>query len=149
MARLKLNLPEQFPFSTQLKIRITDINYANHLGNDAVLSLIHEGRLRFLMHLGFSEGNVDGVGIMVADAQIVYKSQGFYGDTVIIDVGVGEMYRVGCVFYYRLRNAATGKEIARAHTGVVFFDFEKQQLAHIPESFRRAVEKPDTNQGLA
>ncbi len=147
MARLKLSLPEEFSFSTRLNIRITDINYANHLGNDAVLSLIHEGRLRFLMHLGFTEGDVDGVGIMVSDAQIVYKSQGFYGDPVIIDVGVGEFYRVGCVFYYRLRNAATGKEIARAHTGVVFFDFANQQLARLPDAFRQAIEKNEGNSG--
>ncbi|RMF54479.1 MAG: thioesterase, partial [Calditrichaeota bacterium] len=42
MARLKLTLPEKFHFTTELSIRISDVNYANHLGNDAVLSLIHE-----------------------------------------------------------------------------------------------------------
>ena len=46
MARVEIELPEQFPFATEIPIRISDINYGNHLGNDAVLSLAQEARVR-------------------------------------------------------------------------------------------------------
>ena len=48
MARVKLQLPANFLFSTEIPIRISDINYGGHLGNDAVLSIVHEARIQFL-----------------------------------------------------------------------------------------------------
>ncbi|NDG84238.1 MAG: thioesterase, partial [Proteobacteria bacterium] len=61
MPRIKIDLPERFAFSTELSLRITDINYGGHLGNDAVLGLVHEARVRFLKHHGFSETEIGGV----------------------------------------------------------------------------------------
>jgi acyl-CoA thioester hydrolase len=48
MARTKLDLPEHLGFRTELSVWITDVNYAGHLANDAVLSLIHEARTLML-----------------------------------------------------------------------------------------------------
>ena len=59
MARIKLELPDKFPFSTTLYIRIGDINYGGHLGNDSVLAMIHEARLRFLKKHGFTRYDPD------------------------------------------------------------------------------------------
>ena len=46
MARIKLTLPERFPFTTTIPIRITDLNYGGHVGNDTVLALLHEARVQ-------------------------------------------------------------------------------------------------------
>ena len=46
MARIKLEMPEQFMGSFQVPVRITDINYGNHLGNDAFVSILHEARMQ-------------------------------------------------------------------------------------------------------
>ncbi len=55
MARIKLELPEHFEFTTRIPIRITDINYGGHAGNDSMLSIIHEARVQFLKHYDFEE----------------------------------------------------------------------------------------------
>jgi acyl-CoA thioester hydrolase len=47
MARVAIDLPEQFPFSAGIAVRISDINYGGHIGYDAIISLIHEARMRF------------------------------------------------------------------------------------------------------
>ncbi len=44
MPRVELELPERFQFVTEIPLRITDINYGGHLGNDALLSLLHEAQ---------------------------------------------------------------------------------------------------------
>ncbi|MCH5718100.1 acyl-CoA thioesterase [Niabella hibiscisoli] len=59
MARIKVPLPPHFTFSTSIAIRITDVNYGGHVGNDAILSIIHEARLQFLKALGYSEMNIE------------------------------------------------------------------------------------------
>lgn len=136
MPRVKLDLPDDFPFSTEIPLRITDINYGGHLGNDALLSLLHEARVQFLRHYGFTETDIDGSAIIMADAAIVYKSEAFYGDVSTIEVAVCDVQSHGCDFVYRVSNKETGKEIARAKTGIVFFNYQKRKTVHVPEKFR-------------
>ncbi len=109
MARVKIELPEKFIFKTEIVIRVTDLNYGGHLGNDSVLSICHEARLRFLKHLGYSELDVEGSGIIMSDAAIQYKGEGFHGDELIIEIGVMDFTKKGCDFVYRLTHKKTGK----------------------------------------
>ena len=76
MARLNLQFPEdQYCFSTQLTVRITDINAANHLANDSMISMISEARARFLFAYGVPETRQDGSGIIVTDLATTYKAE--------------------------------------------------------------------------
>ena len=137
MSRVKLEIPDDFRFSTEVQVRISDINYGGHLGNDSVLSLIHEARVRFLGHYGYTEADIDGVGIIMTDAVIIYKSEGFYGKTLRIDVDVIDFTRVGCDFIFRLINEEDNKEIARAKTGVVSFDYQQKKIMSLPDKFKK------------
>jgi acyl-CoA thioesterase FadM len=140
MARIKLELPTYFTFRTTLTVRVTDLNYGNHLGNDALLGLIHEARVRFLAALGYSERDVEGVGILMADCAIVYKAQGQLGDALTVAVAAGEFGRVGCDLFYLLTRA-DGTELARAKTGIVFFDYQEQAVRPVPAGFRARLEQ--------
>ncbi|HEY6952354.1 MAG TPA: thioesterase family protein [Bacteroidota bacterium] len=137
MARVKLELPGRFGFSVELTVRIGDINYGGHLGNDAVLSLIHEARVQFLKHHGYTELNIEGSSIIMADAVIVYKAEGFHGDRLIVEVAPGEFQNASCDFFYRLVNKETGTEIARAKTGIVFYDYAAKKTLSVPAMFRQ------------
>ena len=138
MARIELNLPKTFAFSTDVRVRISDINYGNHLGNDALLSLVHEARMQFLQSRGFSELDIDGCGLILTDAVIVYKSQGFHGDLLTILAAVGDFNKYGCDFFYKVIRKNGGKEVARAKTGVVFFDYNRQKMVPVPAAFFKA-----------
>jgi len=141
MSRIKIDIPQKFIYKTEIPIRITDINYGGHLGNDSLLSIIHEARVRFLNHLGYSESNVDGSGIIMIDSAIQYKSEGFYGDELLVEVAVNDFTGIGCDFVYRLTNKNTNKEIAVAKTGIVFFNYEKRKTAPVPEKFKQKIEE--------
>ena len=137
MPRIKLQLPEEFVFSTEIPVRISDINYGGHLGNDSVLSIIHEARLQFLKHFGYSEMDVEGAGIIMSDSVIIYKSEGFYGDILTVEVTAGEFNNCGCDIFYRITNKKTEKEVVRAKTGIVFFDYKNRSISHIPDKFKK------------
>jgi YbgC/YbaW family acyl-CoA thioester hydrolase len=134
MSRTKLDMPENFIFSTSIDVRITDINYGNHLGNDSLLSIIHEARMRFLNSLGYSEIDVEGAGIMMADVVIIYKSQSFYGDRLKIEINVADISRKSCDLCYRITKKED-KIVALAKTAIVFFDYQQQKPVRIPEGF--------------
>nr|WP_320134121.1 thioesterase family protein [uncultured Holophaga sp.] len=135
MARIRLELPEHLPFETQLDIRVTDLNYGDHLGNDALLGLLHEARVRFLRSMGYTEKDIEGVGTVMGDCAIIYRSQGFLGEEITIRVGTGDFTRTGCDVFYLLTKA-DGTELARAKTGIVFFDYSAGTVRPVPAGFR-------------
>ena len=137
MSRVKLQLPTHFPFCTEIPIRISDINYGGHLGNDSVLSLVHEARVRFLQHLEYTEFDIEGRGIVLTDAIVVYSSEGLYGDVVLVEVGTSDFQLVQCDMVYRLTNKQTKKEIARVKTGIAFLDRQTRKIAPVPDNFRK------------
>lgn len=136
MSRVRIELPERYLFTTEIAVRVSDINYGGHLGNDAVLSLAQEARMRFLRSHGWSEKDVGGVGIIMTDAVVVYRSEAFYGDVLTVDVAVADPETLGCDFLFRMVSNGSGKEVARVKTGVVFFDYGSRKPRPVPEEFR-------------
>ena len=141
MARIKIDMPDNYSFSTDMPVRISDINYGGHLGNDAVLSMIHEARVRYLASFNYTEMNVEGLGIIMTDSAIVYKAEGFHGEQIQIDIAVGDFNKYGCDIYYLLTNKQTAVEIAHAKTGIVFFDYEARKVTGIPQTFQDNIRK--------
>jgi acyl-CoA thioesterase FadM len=137
MARVKIEMPARFPFETEIPVRITDLNYGRHLGNDALLSLVHEARVRFLRAHGLDEGNVGGATIIQADAAVVYRAEAFAGDRLRFEVTVGDLGRAGCDFFYRVTRLDDGRLIAEAKTGMVFLDPATRRIVALPEAIRR------------
>lgn len=140
MPRIKLTLPERFHFSTDIPVRISDLNYGGHVGNDSILTIIHEARVQFFNKFGYTELDVEELGIIMADATIQYRSQISYGDTLRIEIAVNEFTRYGCTFNYRLTSLNSGKEAALAKTTISFFDYGKNKVANVPEKFRSLFE---------
>lgn len=137
MARIKLQLPEDFKFQTVIPVRITDLNYGGHVGNDTILSLMQEARVQFFQHLGFKgELDLDGVSIIMTDSAIVYKAESFYGDHLIVEVVAGDYTKMGFDLFYKLSNKDSGKEVARGKTGIVCFDYEQRKVTALPENLR-------------
>lgn len=141
MERVKLQLPDKLKFSVELRVRISDINYGNHVGNDAILKFFNEARAQFFHQLGFSELDIEGVGLVMADAEIMYRSQAYYAELLTVSIMVDNFNRNGCDFFYIIINKETGREVARARTGIVFFDYDKNKIAQMPEGFKKKVEE--------
>lgn len=139
MARIRIPLPDTFHFETSIVLRISDINYGGHLGNDSVLSLIHEARFRFFNHLGYAdELSIDGLGTIQADVAIAYKGGAFHGDEISIALAVTEIGRKSFDIVYRLSRGE--QEIARAKTGIAMFDYDTKSVANLPEAFLKKIQ---------
>ncbi|TVP59376.1 MAG: thioesterase [Halomonadaceae bacterium] len=139
MARLKLDFPDAaFQFSTELPVRITDINGGNHLGNDALISMLSEARAQFLVSVGIAETRRDGTGIIVTDLATMYQSESFFPEVLKFEVGMMDFNRYGGDFVFRVSKAASGQPVALAKYGFVFFDYENKQVVPIPVGFRES-----------
>lgn len=135
MPRIKIDLPGHFIFSTELPIYINHINYGNHLDNSALISLVSEARVRFFKSLGYTEMDVEGRGIIVADVAAQYRSEAFHGETLRIEMTASDFNKYGCDLVWRLSDKATGREVALGKHGIMFFDYSERKPVAAPPEF--------------
>jgi acyl-CoA thioesterase FadM len=142
MARLQLHFPEdQFHYSTPMTVRVTDINAANHLSNESMISMISEARARFLFEYGVAETERDGTGIIVTDLAATYRAEAYARDQLLFEVGVMDFNKYGGDITFRITRPRDKTLIAMAKSGFVFFNYKTSQVVAMPEDFRNKFDR--------
>ena len=139
MARIKVTIPQHKHLTATIPVRVTDLNYGNHLGNDALLSILHEARMQLLGHFGWSELQIGGASMIMADVAIEYKGEGFYGDVLTIDMAFDDINKYGFDITYHVTNQ-NGNEVARAKTGMLCFNYTERKLMALPDEGNSKIE---------
>lgn len=121
-----------------IPVRIADINYGNHVGNDAFVSIIHEARMMWLKQYGYTELNMEGMGLIMSDLAIEFKNESFYGDLIEVKLSAREISRVAFELYYRLFAKRNDEHIllANAKTGMVCYDYDAKKVIAVPEKLK-------------
>ena len=132
MARIVFDLPAHFGFATELQIYISHVNQGGHLDNAQLLSLVSEARVRFFQSLGYPEADVGGLSIVVGDIVAQYKSEGFHGETMRVQMAPADFNRYGFDLVFCMTETTSGREVARGKTGIVFIDRATRRVTPIP-----------------
>src|SRR6476620_3394965 len=84
MSRIKVAISGNLLATIRLRVRITDINYGNHTGNDAIVGFLQEARMQWLENNGATELDIDGKGLIMAGLAVEFKAETYYGDNLQI-----------------------------------------------------------------
>lgn len=135
MPRVKLDEQPEYEFHYEVTLQVRDINYGGHLGNDALIGLLHEARLNLLRQLGCTEMALgdDQTGIILGDLVVNYRAEGFMFDRLSLDSHIGEIARNSFRIFHRVTRDET--LIALAETGLVTFNYRERKIAPVPEGF--------------
>lgn len=137
MAKMSITYPDFTHFTTQMPVRVTDLNYGNHLGNDAFVGHMHEARLLMLRHFGLSELNIgDEISLIQGDLAVVYKAEGHLGDDIQFSLAVTDFSNSSFDVYYSAQNLQKDKLLALARTRMVCFDYHAGKTRRVPDSFK-------------
>ena len=141
MARIKIELPKKCIATFKIPVRITDINYGNHVGNDSLVAIIHEARMQFLHQHGYTEMNVSGTSLIMNELFVEFKNEAFYKDMLEVKIFTGEIFKVGFEFFYSLSTMRDKSSllIANAKTGMVCFNYEEKKLIPVPEELKKIL----------
>jgi len=141
MSRIKIEFPDKSFFETIIPIRITDLNYGNHVGNDTILSILHEARVQWLEHFGYGELNFGGVGLIMSDVAIEFKNEIFYGEKIIASVAADEFSKFSFEVYYKLEKETNEKRIlvVTAKTGMVCYDYTARKIVTVPDEIKKKL----------
>ncbi len=149
MPRIKLKEQNQYKFEYHTVISVRDLNYGGHLGNDALVGIIHVARLDLLKKLKCDELNLgDGkTSIIMGDLAVNYLNQGFLHDKISIFSHISEIRNSGFRIFHKFikkndNPAGTeSKALALAETGIVTFDYKKNKVTGIPDSFLTSLRR--------
>lgn len=138
MARVTIELPENFAFRTEVTIQVTQINLADHLGNHELVGILNEARTRYFLSVGYEE--TAGFGLINADLAVVYKSEAKYGETLVVEIATTDFQQYGCDFVYRVTDKASGRLVAEAKTAMLMFDYQAKELTEATDAFKAAFQ---------
>jgi acyl-CoA thioester hydrolase len=138
MPRIQLTPRAAYQFVTQLTVRVTDLNYGGHLGNDRLLALLHEARVAHLASLGWTELDCGGVGLIMTDVAIAFRNEAFAGDRLTCASTLAEPGRCGFRLFYLLTREPDATPIAVAHSGLTCFDYGSRRVVALPDAVRAA-----------
>ena len=140
MARLKIEISGKFLTTILIPVRITDINYGNHTGNDAMVSLLHEARAAWLRQNNFTELNIDGTGLILSDLMVNFKKESFYGDVLEISLYANEVTRKSFDLIYLINAKRVDViQVAIAKTTMISYDYKLKKVVDIPTSLNKLI----------
>ena len=139
MTRVQIQFPEPAIFSYEIPIRITDLNYGNHLAHDRLVSILHEVRARFLQSHDLTESDCGGAGIILVDLAVRYRAEAFFGQVLNVEVSVGDVGTRSLDLHYRARDRDSDTVVAVARTGIVFFDYAVRKMVPVPETVLKII----------
>ena len=147
MPRIKLEPHAIYPFSTELEVRVSDLNYGGHLGYERLLSLAHQARIRLFERLGATELDLgDGAtGIVAADLAVTYLAEAFVNDVLVFELKPVEVGLVAFRLAHRVSHKASGRPVALAEIGFVGFDVRRRAPGRLPERFAAALRELEGN----
>ena len=134
MSRSFLQFPDAAPlFITSIPVQITDLNYGNHLGNDRMLALLHEARVRMLQTHGMSEMEAGGASLIMGESLVIYKGEAFYGDVLDISIWADDISAASFDLLYKVTTVRAGTEvvIAQAKTVMICFDYAARKTRRV------------------
>ena len=127
-------------FQASFPVRIGDINYGGHMGNDRFLSLFHDARLQFLESLGLSERDIGGgTSLIMSEAHIRFRAEAFYGDSLTVLITVSDLKDTRFILDYAVSKDGGETPVATGYTVMVGFDYERRRVCRLPKTFLAKV----------
>ena len=124
----------------KFEVRVGDINYGGHMGNDKSLLIFHDARIRFLESLGYSEMFIgDNTGIIMSEAHVYFKKEVLLHDILSVDVSVSELSASSFTLSYHVFRQQDGAEVIHGSTKIIAYDYERKRVTRIPEVFLEKI----------
>ena len=140
MPRIQLHPAQHYSFTTEIQIYISHVNQGGHLDNAQLLTLVSEARVRFFKSLGYRESDVEGSPIVVGDIVAQYKSEGFHGETMVLQMVPTDFNRYGFDLQFRMSDRDSAREVALGKVGIVFISLADRKVTPIPSGFMAKID---------
>ena len=134
---MRLNISKElvdYPFHTDIAVRVTDLAGGIHVGNQVLVGYLSEAQMQMMKALGFPSLMVDGAMPMNSDLQISFLRECKYGDVLDVGVVIESFTEDDYTLLFNFHNDRTQKSVCQARMRMVFFEPSCGRVK-IPEAF--------------
>jgi acyl-CoA thioester hydrolase len=126
-----------YKFHRALTVRVNDLNYGNHVGHQNFFSYFQEARVAYLDQFGYSEMDMGGCGMIMAEAGCKYKQALFLNDKVRVACAVVALKSKRFTMAYRIERDHI--VCAEGFTVNLGFDYQSNKVVRLPEEFIQRI----------
>jgi acyl-CoA thioester hydrolase len=130
-----------FHFTYPIEVRYVDLDPQGHVNNAHFLTYFEQARVNYLIHLGLflKDQSFLEIGIMLADAHVIFLAPVLLGMDVQVGVRVARLGNKSMTMEYRMFEVTSRMELATGSTVLVTFNYRNQQTIPIPDVWREKI----------
>ena len=133
----------------RVTVRFADCDLLGHVNNAKYLTYIESARIDlWRAQLGFLRSHVideqgkRGHGFILARAEVDFRAQSRYGDTLEVRLGLGAFGRSSLTYDYDVVRVGDDTLVAVAKTVQVWFDYDENRSLPIGDDLKVKLSKP-------
>jgi acyl-CoA thioester hydrolase len=133
---------EDFRTAVDIQVRFRDTDALGHVNNAVYLEYLEVARLAYLKKV-LDVSETKDFGVILARAEIDYRSPAFHHETLVVGIRVSEMGGASMKMEYRVEEKKSGRLVAEARTVMVSYDYAEAKVKRWPDDIREKVEAYD------
>ncbi|MFA6878453.1 MAG: thioesterase family protein [Fusobacterium sp.] len=128
-------------FSTSYKVRVDDINYGGHMGNERALILFQQTRTEWLNSIELDELNIgEEKGIIQLESHVYYLKEVVFGEELLCAIKNIEVVKSSFDIFYEVKNK-NNEIVIKGSTRMMAFDYKRKKISRIPKIFKEKINK--------
>jgi acyl-CoA thioester hydrolase len=138
--------PVPYPVEVEIPVRFRDVDGMGHVNNAVFSTYLETVRIAYWERLdpsfleGAREGDLRKVTMILARAEIDFRGQISYGETVRVRCRCPRIGGKSFDLLYRIESLDGERLYAEARTVQVAFDYEAQRTIPVSDELRRRIE---------
>jgi acyl-CoA thioester hydrolase len=130
----------RFRFYHPIEVRYGDLDPQAHVNNASFLTYMEQARINYIQALGLWDGHTFmEIGIILAEAQVVYRAPIYYGQKVRAGVRVSKLGTKSLTMEYVLEDDESGLCLATGKSVLVTYDYHRACSIPIPDEWRQRI----------
>jgi acyl-CoA thioester hydrolase len=131
-------------FTHTINIRFRDLDALRHVNNSVYLTYLEESRIAYMQARQAGTVFDPQHGTIMAHSEIDYRFPATLGDTLVVEMNVGNIRRSSFEFLYALYRQSDRRLIARAMTIMVCYNYVLNAPVRMPDEWRMQLEADQT-----
>lgn len=128
---------DEYPFYVTIDVVFRDVDAMGHVNHAVYFTYMETARIRYLTEL-FGVSELRKLPVIVGEASCSYKSPAFFGEKLILGLGISRFGTKSFDLLYRIETD-DGRLVAIGKTVQVMYDYDAERTIAVPADLRERV----------